>query len=208
MTRQFQIRRATSAQWEAADPVLAAGEMGCDTDLTKVKVGDGATAWASLEWLGKSHLSVDGATVASSVAETSVLASTLDLPSGFAYPGCTFDVDVAINWANTSGSSSALTLRSKVAGITYVQAVPSSLATGANKTLTFSSKFLWDGTNIAIVASWIAGYGDLLTDVVNVSTVPTYAIDISSGASLDVTGQLDLSHANNTLTGVFARLTY
>ena len=50
MTVVLQIRRGTSTQW-LANPVLAAGEMGYDSTLNKMKIGDGVTAWSSLPWL-------------------------------------------------------------------------------------------------------------------------------------------------------------
>lgn len=42
------IRRGTAAQWAAADPVLAQGEPGIETDTGVLKVGDGITTWSSL----------------------------------------------------------------------------------------------------------------------------------------------------------------
>ncbi len=48
---QIQLRRGTTAEWTAANPViLAAGEPGLDTTLGQIKIGDGTTAWASLPW--------------------------------------------------------------------------------------------------------------------------------------------------------------
>jgi hypothetical protein len=44
----IQIRRDTAANWTAANPILASGEMGFETDTGKFKIGDGATAWTSL----------------------------------------------------------------------------------------------------------------------------------------------------------------
>lgn len=50
MTR-IQVRRGTAAQWTAANPVLAAGEQGFETDTGKLKIGNGTTAWASLPYV-------------------------------------------------------------------------------------------------------------------------------------------------------------
>ena len=48
---QIQIRRGTTAEWAAANPViLAAGEQGYDTTLKRFKMGDGTTAFSALEW--------------------------------------------------------------------------------------------------------------------------------------------------------------
>ena len=47
----IQIRRDTSANWTSADPVMAQGELGIETNTNKVKAGDGSTAWSSLTYL-------------------------------------------------------------------------------------------------------------------------------------------------------------
>jgi len=53
MARKFQMRRDTAANWTSADPTLAVGEPGFETDTGYVKIGDGATAWTSLAyWRG------------------------------------------------------------------------------------------------------------------------------------------------------------
>jgi len=50
MPVQIQMRRGTTAQWSTANPTLASGEVGVDTTLTKFKVGNGSTAWNSLQY--------------------------------------------------------------------------------------------------------------------------------------------------------------
>lgn len=47
---QIQVRRGTASQWTSANPTLAAGEWGLETDTLKTKIGDGATAWNSLAY--------------------------------------------------------------------------------------------------------------------------------------------------------------
>ena len=47
---QIQVRRDTAANWTSVDPVLAAGEMGLETDTRKTKFGDGTTSWTSLAY--------------------------------------------------------------------------------------------------------------------------------------------------------------
>jgi hypothetical protein len=44
-------RRDTAANWTAQNPTLLAGEIGIESDTGKWKVGDGATAWASLAYI-------------------------------------------------------------------------------------------------------------------------------------------------------------
>jgi hypothetical protein len=43
-----QLRRGTTAQWVAANPILSSGEPGVDVTLGKFKIGDGVTDWNSL----------------------------------------------------------------------------------------------------------------------------------------------------------------
>lgn len=47
----IQNRRANAAQWTAANPVLAAGEIGFELDTNAIKIGDGLTPWATLPYL-------------------------------------------------------------------------------------------------------------------------------------------------------------
>jgi hypothetical protein len=50
-TVRIQIRRGTAAEWTSANPTLAAGEIGLETDTRKIKFGDGSAAWSSLSYL-------------------------------------------------------------------------------------------------------------------------------------------------------------
>lgn len=53
MAVQIQLRRDTAAAWTAANPTLAQGEVGLETDTQLHKVGDGSTAWNSLPYRGR-----------------------------------------------------------------------------------------------------------------------------------------------------------
>lgn len=46
----IQLRRDTAANWTSANPILAQGEMGVETNTRKLKIGDGTTAWNSLSY--------------------------------------------------------------------------------------------------------------------------------------------------------------
>jgi hypothetical protein len=49
---QIQVRRGTASQWTSANPTLASGEWGFETDTGKTKIGNGSTAWTSLAYVG------------------------------------------------------------------------------------------------------------------------------------------------------------
>ena len=44
----MQQRRGTSEQWSTANPILAAGEIGYETDTNEFRIGDGVNRWADL----------------------------------------------------------------------------------------------------------------------------------------------------------------
>ena len=46
----IKLRRGTAAEWTSANPVLAAGEMGVESNTNKSKFGDGTTAWNLLPY--------------------------------------------------------------------------------------------------------------------------------------------------------------
>jgi hypothetical protein len=50
MAITIQIKRDTASNWTSNATTLAAGEFGFETDTGKFKVGDGSTAWASLDY--------------------------------------------------------------------------------------------------------------------------------------------------------------
>ena len=48
----FKLRRATEAEWEEKNPVLALGEPGFAYDVYGLKIGNGETPWHDLEYIG------------------------------------------------------------------------------------------------------------------------------------------------------------
>lgn len=54
MATQIQVRRDTAANWTSANPTLAAGEIGFETDQNKFKIGTGSADWANLSYAGGS----------------------------------------------------------------------------------------------------------------------------------------------------------
>ena len=70
----IKLRRGTAAQWTSANPVLAAGEMGIETDTQRSKFGDGATAWSALAY------TVGNSSGIGSIAWTSVTDKPTEFP--------------------------------------------------------------------------------------------------------------------------------
>lgn len=95
---QIQVRRGTASQWTSANPTLAAGEWGFETDTNKLKIGNGTSTWTSLSY------AVTGAngTVTSVVAGTGLTGGTI-----------TSTGTIAIDTTVTVDVSSAQTLTNK-----------------------------------------------------------------------------------------------
>lgn len=52
----IQLRRDTSVNWGTVNPVLASGEVGFETNTDRLKVGDGTTAWNSLDYVANDSI--------------------------------------------------------------------------------------------------------------------------------------------------------
>lgn len=72
MATRMQQRRGTAAQWTTANPILAAGEIGFETDNNKFKIGDGVNHWADLSYFS------DAASISALVDGAPALMDTLN----------------------------------------------------------------------------------------------------------------------------------
>lgn len=61
MAVRIQFRRGTAAEWSSANPVLAAGELGYETDTAKFKLGNGTDNWDDLVYAGVNQTDIENA---------------------------------------------------------------------------------------------------------------------------------------------------
>jgi hypothetical protein len=114
---QFQFRRGTAAEWTSANPTLASGEFGFETDTLKAKLGNGSTAWNSLQYaLGDASVAVGNITgMGSGVATFLATPSSANLAAAVTDETGTagslvfstnpsFTTDITITGAGTFGS--------------------------------------------------------------------------------------------------------
>ena len=63
MATRIKLRRDTAANWLTANPILAQGETGFETDTRMMKLGNGSTRWADLKYAVTGDLKVTGDTI-------------------------------------------------------------------------------------------------------------------------------------------------
>ena len=51
MATRIQVRRGTTSEWNSANPVLEEGEIGYNSTLGQIKVGDGESDWSELYYI-------------------------------------------------------------------------------------------------------------------------------------------------------------
>lgn len=113
MPRQtnIQIRRGAASDWTSVNPTLANGEIAMETDTRKIKVGDGSTAWNSLQYVRFDGGNLDGAgggspsPTATPASPTPTATPVPPTPTATPVPAATFYFTGSVddNW-NTLGN--------------------------------------------------------------------------------------------------------
>ena len=138
MADLIQIRRDTAANWTSANPVLAQGELGAETDTSKIKIGDGSTAWSSLAYL----IDAGGYLTASS---TNTLTNKTIRDTVYALSGTAFDA--------TNGAVQTKTLAANTTftdSLSSGDAIVLQLEAGASYTVTWPTMtWVTSGGNVA-----------------------------------------------------------
>ena len=115
MAVSIRVRRGTTTQWNASTNVLAAGEIGLDTTLGKIKIGNGSALWQALPYF--------------SVAPSELLSLTQEYISDTILDGTGLDKSF-----NAGTGKLTLSVDSTIANKTYVDTAVSSLSGTAAET--------------------------------------------------------------------------
>jgi len=129
----IQIRRDTAANWTSANPILAQGELGVETDTDKIKVGDGSTAWSSLGYLidtGSYLLASNNLSdLASSVTALTNLGLTATATELNYTDGVTSSIQTQLDSKGTVSSLADLSITATSTELNYVDGVTSDIQT-------------------------------------------------------------------------------
>lgn len=201
MAVRFQLRRDSAANWASANPVLALGEPGVETDTYRLKIGDGSTAWNSLTY-----------------SVTKDFGDLLNTPTTISGYGITdaLNLDNLSVTQNSPSGGGALTFDDNTGVFTYT---PPDLTTlGGDivgSVFADNSTLLVDGVNALIPASVLSGTATINvtgqvsdisnhdTDALSEGSTNVYYTDTRSRAAISATdsgGDGSLSYDN--LTGV------
>jgi hypothetical protein len=138
MASIIQIRRDTASNWTTANPILALGEMGAETDTSKIKIGDGTTAWASVPYLidAGDYLTATSTNTLTNKTITGVKETKVAMGAN--------NIDLSLGNYFTYTLSGAQTLTvSNVASSGSVSAFVLEVTNGGSAALTFFSGVTW-----------------------------------------------------------------
>ena len=157
MASIIQIRRDTASNWTSANPILAQGEMGVETDTSKIKIGDGTTAWASLGYL------IDTGGYASYGDTTANFTGTLQNSGSNVLVDTDIGVSVQAYDANTTKNNVSNTFTGAqigtVTALTYAATISIDLATNNN----FSYLTVTGNTTLGLPSNPVAGQSGVIT---------------------------------------------
>jgi hypothetical protein len=175
MAVQIQLRNGTAAQWTSANPTLAIGELGAETDTGKFKIGTGSTAWNSLSY----------------AAAGTVTSVGLSAPSIFTVTGSPVSSSgtLTISYSGTALPVANGGTNATSAGITAFNNITGYTASGATGTTSTNLVF---STQPTITNPTVTNYVETLYSA-NTSTAIT--VDLANGTvqNLTLTGNATIT---------------
>jgi hypothetical protein len=215
MATRIQVRRGTTSQWNTANPTLEEGEIGYNSTLGQIKVGDGTSVWADLDYfvsdtsLGTSlgsYVQDSDKGAINGVAELDASKNIL-APASIIFEGTANDhettlavtdptADRTITFPDATGTV-ALTTDISVTAASTTTFSNKSISLGSN-TVTSTLAQLNTAISDADVAT-LAGTETLTNKTLTSPTLTTPNIGVASGTSLTLTGDLTVQGTTTTI---------
>ena len=131
-TVRIQVRRGTSSEWTSANPILAAGEMGVETNTNKFKFGNGSSTWTAL-----SYAAADTAAIGeiSQDAIDQALSMGAGLTKTYDDGANTITITVDTNVISTKAFASAEASAAEAAAIAAAESYTDTAISGVNNSL-------------------------------------------------------------------------
>jgi len=140
-TARIRLRRDTEADWTAANPTLLDGEMGIETDTRRFKVGDGSTAWTSLNYF------IEGVLVRGQASRQTSGTITIASSNTYQSTGLTATFDDTTDHQMTLGTTDEFAIRN-TSGVSKLFLVQASMDATAGNNQTLVIKLALNGTEI------------------------------------------------------------
>lgn len=215
MAIQIQYRRGTASEWSTANPTLALGEPGYETDTFRFKVGNGSTEWNSLGY--SSGIQGEGySDVVSTTSRTIGGAATYQFTTGLLLTGGgtgSFKVGDSVRVIDSSSASNYI--EGTITALTKA-----TVSVGGSITVT-ATRYSGSGT----ISSWVfslvgvagSGYSGVTstTSTIAIGTptagVYTFSIPVLVGTGAYKVGDLvrvfNTSSPSNYIDGTITSLT-
>jgi hypothetical protein len=191
-TALMQQRRDTAANWTSANPTLLAGEIGIESDTSKIKLGTGSTSWTSLSYTTWSQITAypfvnaDIASAAGIVDTKLATIATAGKVSNSATTATSANTASAIVARDASGNFTAGTITAAL--------------TGNASTVTTNANLTGDVTSVGNATAIATGV------IVNADINASAAIAGSKivAATTSVVGAVQLSDSTSTTSSILA----
>ena len=173
---QIQVRRGTASQWTSANPTLASGEWGFESDTGKVKIGNGSTAWNSLGYTG-------AGTVTSITAGTGLSGGTITATGTIAIDSTVATLTGSQAFTNKDLTSGTNTFPTSLATLTGSETL-------TNKTLTDPKINLAFDAETASYTAVLANNGQVVT--MNNASANTFSIPTNASVAFPIGTQINV----------------
>jgi hypothetical protein len=183
-TVRIQVRRGTASQWTSTNPILAAGEMGVETDTNKFKFGNGTATWSAL-----SYANADTAGITEISQDAINAALTMGTGLTKTYNDGANTITIAIDdtvWANKAYVTAAVNALSNTVDTTYIQLDDRGAANGV-ASLNAQGKVPTSETDLTVMAT--RAYAEYL-QTQDLLAVDTHAAKTTSVHGIPDTAQI------------------
>lgn len=195
-TVRIQVRRGTSAQWTSTNPILAAGEMGVETNTNLFKFGNGTATWTALSYANNSDVAIG------EISQDAINAA-LTMGTGLTktYSDGANTITIAIDdtvWATKAFVTAAVTTLNNTVDSTYIPLDDRGAVNGV-ASLNAQGKVPTSETDLTVIAT--RAYAEYLqtqdlTALVTHSTNTTNVHGIANTANLVTTSTLATEKAD------------
>lgn len=169
----IQVRRGYATEWSSANPILAPGEIGYETDTRLTKHGDGTTLWNALPY---------------DTADASIVdADRGDIVSSNG--GATWTTKKASDAVALAGTDDALVMTAAKVTSTTVRAVPAASAGARNVYVNSPGASLGTGTDGAVLLGGTTSQPNIIGNDIALGTIlGGYDHQINAGIASTIVG--------------------